>query len=84
MFYNNGFGGGMDMFSIFFFIIFAIIIGTFIVNIIKGISEWSYNNKQPILDIECRVASKRIDVSHNFGHTDSNGHNHSGNSYTTY
>lgn len=51
---------------------------------IKGISQWSYNNEQPILDVECRVISKRMNVSHNSGHTDANGHHYSGGSSTTY
>ena len=55
-----GYEIGFDMFSIMFFIVFALIVGTIIINAIKGISEWSNNNKQPILDINCKVVSKRI------------------------
>ena len=44
-----GYETGFDMFSIMFFIVFALIVGTIIINAIKGISEWSNNNKQPIL-----------------------------------
>ena len=40
---------GFDMFSIMFFIIFALITVTIMINIIKSITEWSNNNKQPIL-----------------------------------
>ena len=65
-----GYETGFDMFSIMFFIVFALIVGTIIINAIKGISEWSNNNKQPILDINCKVVSKRISVSHTNSHTD--------------
>ena len=68
------------MFSIMFFIVFALIVGTIIINAIKGISEWSNNNKQPILDINCKVVSKRISVSH----TDSSGVHHGSSSHTSY
>ncbi len=55
-----GYETGFDMFSIMFFIVFALIVGTIIINAIKGISEWSNNNKQPILDINCKVVSKEL------------------------
>ena len=45
-----GYETGFNMFSIMFFIVFALIVGTIIINAIKGMSEWSNNNKQPILD----------------------------------
>ena len=55
-----------------------------IINAIKGISEWSNNNKQPILDINCKVVSKRISVSHTNSHTDSSGVHHGSSSHTSY
>lgn len=67
---------GFDMFSIMFFIVFALIVGTIIINAIKGMSEWSNNNKQPILDINCKVVSKRISVSHTNSHTDTSASSH--------
>ena len=77
-----GYETGFDMFSIMFFIVFALIVGT--INAIKGISEWSNNNKQPILDINCKVVSKRISVSHTNSHTDSSGVHHGSSSHTSY
>ena len=74
-----GYETGFDMFSIMFFIVFALIVGTIIINAIKGISEWSNNNKQPILDINCKVVSKRISVSHT-----SSGVHHGSSSHTSY
>ena len=71
-----GYETGFDMFSIMFFIVFALIVGTIIINAIKCISEWSNNNKQPILDINCKVVSKRISVSHTNSHTDTSASSH--------
>jgi len=78
------YGYGFDMFSVMFFTAFILIVGTIIIGIIKGISEWSTNNTQPILDINCKVVSKRISVSHSNSHTNSNGEHHSGTSFTSY
>lgn len=44
--------------TLIFILVFAIII----TSIVKVISEWS-NNKQPILDINCKVVSKRNHTS---------------------
>ena len=73
-----------DLFSLMFFIIFFLILGTIIINIIRGINQWSYNNKQPILDVKCKVVSKRSEVIRHAGHTDANGIHHSGGSSTKY
>ena len=78
-----GYETGFDMFSIMFFIVFALIVGTIIINAIKGISEWSNNNKQPILDINCKVVSKRISVSHTNSHTDTSDSSHTS-KYVTF
>lgn len=81
MYYANG---TFDMFSVMFFIIFLIVLGAFVVNGIKSISQWSYNSKQPILDVKCNVVSKRSDVIRHSGHTDANGFHHSGSTSTNY
>lgn len=65
--YLNGFnpmdlGFGMSGFRFIFYMIFALIIGLFIVSLIKGLKEWHYNNQQPILDVEAKVVTKRDDV----------------------
>lgn len=71
-------------FYLLFNIVFFIILGMFIFNIIMEIKQWSYNNKQPVLDIRCRVVSKRTNFTYNSGHTDANGIHHSGSSNTMY
>lgn len=63
---------------------FIFVFGCIIVSIMKGASEWSNNNKQPILDINCKVISKRIDVTRHAGHHDTNGHYVGGGSSTYY
>lgn len=45
--------------TLIFILVFAIII----TSIVKVISEWSNNNKQPVLDINCKVVSKRNHTS---------------------
>jgi len=54
------FGGG---FEIIFFLVFAIVIGTFIFSFISEISQWNKNNQSPKLTVEARVATKREDVN---------------------
>ena len=44
-------------------IIFVIVIGFFIINIIKGISEWSKNNASPTLTVPAEIVTKRTKVS---------------------
>ena len=73
-----------DLFSFMFFIVFFFIIGTIIVNAIKGFNQWSYNNEQPVLDVSCKVVSKRNEVIRYSGHTDANGIHHSGSTSTDY
>ncbi|WP_243278771.1 MULTISPECIES: DUF2500 domain-containing protein [Romboutsia] len=73
-----------DLFTVMFFIIFFLILGTIIINIIRGVNQWSYNNKQPILDVKSKVVSKRSEVIRHAGHVDSNGVHHNGGSSTNY
>ncbi|NWQ42703.1 DUF2500 domain-containing protein [Bacillus sp. EB106-08-02-XG196] len=46
------------LFPIFFILIFGIIFFTFF----KGIKQWNYNNKQPKLNVDAFVVSKRAQV----------------------
>ena len=61
------------MFSVFFLAIFGFTTFT----MIKGVKEWSHNNKQPIIPVEATIISKRPSVS---------SHNHDGHmsNSTTY
>lgn len=61
---------GDSLFDTILPIFFMILIGIFIISIIKGISEWSENNKQPKLTVIAKVVSKRSstrrDDNHNY------------------
>lgn len=63
MMYTDSFFGGGG-FEIVFFLIFMIVIGTFVLFAVKGIGEWNKNNQSPRLTVEAYVAAKRTNVSH--------------------
>lgn len=67
------------LFPIMFFGVFAIVIGTFIMVFIKGISQWNKNNNSPRLTVDAFVVDKRTNVSH---HTSGQHHHH--HTSTTY
>ena len=60
----SGFGIGFSAFNIMFTIMFVLVIGVFIVTIVKGISTWNENNHSPRLTVTAEVVSKRTDVTH--------------------
>lgn len=58
---------GFDMFSIMqtiFPIFFILVAGIILFSILRGIREWSNNNKQPRLNVDAVVVSKRTQVRH--------------------
>ena len=59
-----GFALGFDMFRIMFSIVFMLVIGMFIMNAIRGISQWNKNNNSPRLTVEAAVVAKRTNVTH--------------------
>ena len=74
------FGMGFGLFNIMFTLVFIIVIGTFIMVAVKGISQWNKNNNSPRLTVPATVVAKRTNVSHHHG--TGNHHHHS--SSTTY
>lgn len=85
MFFYGNSGGGNFMESvipIMFFIVFCLVIATFIKVAVSGISEWNRNNKQPIIPINATVVSKRLDVSYH--HNTHNENMNTTTSSTTY
>lgn len=74
---------GFSMFHTMFFLVFALIVITIIIVIVKGISQWSRNNNQPILVVPARLVSKRTNVSHNM-HSDADNFSHSSTSTSYY
>ncbi|MGL4772776.1 MAG: DUF2500 domain-containing protein [Clostridium sp.] len=70
----SGFGGGFETVQGLFFLVFFLILGMIIFQMIKGVAEWSNNNKQPIIPVESKVVAKRVNVTH---------HHHGGETPTT-
>ena len=71
------FGGG---FQILFFLVFFLIIGVFLVTMIRGIGQWHRNNQSPRLTVEATVVTKRTNVSRHHHH---NGAGHMGHTSTS-
>lgn len=67
-------GTGMEMFfwnggfEAMFMIVFLLIIGMFVVMLVKGIGEWGRNNQSPRLTVEAVLIAKRTNVSYHHHH----------------
>lgn len=59
-----GFDFVFSVFPVMFSIVFFLVIGVFIVTIVKSIAEWNKNNNSPRLTVEASVVAKRTHVSH--------------------
>ena len=82
--YGPGFGfGGFGMFQVMFTIVFLLCTGTFVVILVKGISEWNKNNHSPRLTVPATIVAKRTNVSRH-RHGSANGHHHHHTSTTYY
>lgn len=58
-------------FQMIFMIVFVLIVGVILFNVIKGVGQWNTNNKSPHLSVMATVVTKRINVSHH-NHNNSN------------
>ncbi|MDF2547574.1 MAG: hypothetical protein K0R93_2472 [Anaerosolibacter sp.] len=79
--YNTG---PFDMFSIIPIIVpifFIFVFGMILFTIFRGIKEWSYNNKQPILTVDAKIVAKR---AHTSRHTHNHNNHMSTSSSTSY
>lgn len=74
------FGGG---FEIVFFLMFFLVSGMIIFNLLKGIGEWNKNNHAPRLTVDAAVVTKRHQIS-NHHHNNANGGMHTTHSTTYY
>ena len=63
------------LFPIMFFLVFAMVIGTFIATAVSGISRWNKNNNSPRLTVDATVVAKRGNTSRHHHHG-ANGHHH--------
>ena len=52
------------LFTIMFVLIFAIIAVTFIVILVRGVTEWNNNNHSPKLSVEATCVAKRTNTTH--------------------
>ena len=66
-----------------FFLVFFLVLGTILLHLVRGISQWSRNNNSPRLTVPATVVAKRSDVSHHH-HQDANGIGHTSSSTTYY
>ena len=78
-----GFAFGFNMFGIMFTLVFVLVIGTFIVTAVRGISQWNKNNNSPRLTVPALVVAKRTNVTRHH-HGGANGHHHHHTSTTYY
>lgn len=83
MYYMGSGFGGFDMFGIMFIVVFLLVIGTFVVILVKGIGEWNKNNHSPKLTVPATIVTKRTKVSRH-RHGGANGHHHHHTSTTYY
>lgn len=78
-----GFNTGFGLLSIVVPIFFIVILGLFVVTIIKGIGQWNKNNHSPRLTVPATIVAKRTNVSHHH-HNHGNGHGHHTSTSTSY
>ncbi|MBQ7345076.1 MAG: DUF2500 domain-containing protein [Oscillospiraceae bacterium] len=75
---------GFGMFQVMFFLVFALVIGVFIMGLVRGVSQWNKNNHSPRLTVEATVVTKRTDVSHHHHHHGTGHVGHTSSSTTYY
>ena len=82
MFFGNGFGGfgGFGLFEVMFSIVFFLIVGVFVVTLVKGIGQWNKNNHSPRLTVPATIVAKRTNVSHHH-HAGEHQHHHTSTTY---
>lgn len=60
-----------DMMSGLAALFFIVVFGIILFCIIRGVVQWNRNNNSPVLTVEVKVVSKRMDVNHH-GHSNMN------------
>ncbi|MBQ9747408.1 MAG: DUF2500 domain-containing protein [Clostridia bacterium] len=66
----GSFSFGFGMFSVFFTIMFVVVISIFAITIFKMLKEWNQNNKSPRLTVHAKVIGKRTNIQrHRSGNT---------------
>ena len=67
------FGFGFGIFGIIWVVMFLLVFGLILFNLITGIRQWNKNNHSPRLTVPATVVSKRTNVSHHH-HNHGTGH----------
>ena len=67
MMMTNGFGMGGSVFMALFILVFLMILGTFLAMLLRGIGQWSRDNRAPRLTVGALVTAKRTNVSRHSG-----------------
>ena len=66
---------GFAGFEVMFFLVFFLVIGSFLFTFVQGISRWNKNNQSPRLTVEATVVAKRGNTTRHHHHG-ANGHMH--------
>ena len=74
-----GFGFFDSVFPVIFTVMFVLILGVFIVTLVRGVGQWHKNHNSSRLTVPATVVSKRMEVSHHH-----NSESHMTNSSTCY
>lgn len=67
MYSTSSFEQGFSLFSVMFTVVFVLVIGVFVVTIVKSIRISSHNHASPRLTVPARVVGKRDEV-HRYRH----------------
>ena len=70
--YIDPFQGSGFLFSVmpvFVVLMFIVVIGIFIWQVVRGVGQWNRNNNSPILTVEATIVTKRSDVSYYHNNT---------------
>ena len=70
---------GFDLFQVLFTLVFVGILASFVIMLIKNITQWSRNNASPVLTVPAQICAKRQQVGRHH-----HGNNHGMTSYTNY
>ena len=54
---------GFGLFGVMFSVVFVLVIGVFVVTIVKNLSQWHGNNQSPRLTVDAEVVSRYDSVS---------------------
>ena len=78
-----GFGFGFDMLTIMFYLVFFMVMATFVVALVKNITQWNKNNNSPRLTVPARIVAKRTNHTRH-RHSGTHGHHHTSTSTSYY